>query len=157
MARSDGHKSLAYHLLRNAAMIGCIVLILLGGLIFALGLLPSDLPSFFLRTGSHVFVTGAVGIPVILTRRWMRLRIVFRVVSGVVSLTLIAHITWLILDGQVLGFAARAAPMLLVLPACLNVIAAIADLALPGRPEQYRRWGYDVSSNTEDVCPECGA
>ncbi|MCA9123416.1 MAG: hypothetical protein H6822_10590 [Planctomycetaceae bacterium] len=111
--------------------LGAIILVLLGCAVVGLGMLPSDAPGFFLLFGAHLIACGALGAIGAWTTRRGGLRLLFRWMSVIVNAALAFRIAMLILSGTVRGPLIVAAPLLLGLPATLNVVSAACVRANP--------------------------
>jgi hypothetical protein len=108
--------------------VGSIVLVLLGIAVAGLGMLPSDAPGFFLLTGAHLIASGTLAV----TCAWVNGRGEVRNplcwMSIVVNAALMIWIAILILNSTVRGPLIVAAPLLLGIPAVLNVVSAVLNL-----------------------------
>lgn len=138
------------------ALIGSAVMVALGLAIAGLGLLPSDAPSFFLFLGLHVTICGGLGLVHQLTRGRGWLRVVLRLASATVNGALVVRIAMLVLDGTVGGVIVVAAPLLLALPAMLNIVVAAIGLGRESSQHACENCGYDIRGLRMSVCPECG-
>jgi hypothetical protein len=108
------------------AIIGSVILVLLGCAVAALGMLPSDAPQFFLLCGAHLIASGAFGAIGALATWHGGLRYLFGWTSMIVNAALVVWIVMLVLNGTVRGPLVVAAPLLLGLPAAINVVAAVS-------------------------------
>ena len=108
--------------------VGSIVLVLLGIAVAGLGMLSSDAPEFFLLCGAHLIACGAFGAVCALTKGRGGLRHLLFWTSMIVNAALMIWIAILILNGTVRGPLIVAAPLLLGLPAMLNVVSAVLNL-----------------------------
>jgi hypothetical protein len=91
-------------------------------------MLPSDAPEFFLLCGAHLTACGAFGVVCALTERRAGLRHLLYGTSIIVNAAFMIWIAILILNGTVRGPLIVAAPLLLGLPAMLNVVSAVLNL-----------------------------
>jgi len=155
-ARTTAHEPAAVAALRSAALVGSIVLLVLGAGVTALGLLPSDIPRFFVRHGAVPAVAGATGLLTLALRRGGPLAVVARAVALVAGAATAVDVGALVITGRVLGFAAWAAPVLLGLPAAINVAAAVRGVHRRPVPGTCRRCGYDLRGELDGPSPECG-
>lgn len=108
--------------------IGSVLLLLAGLAVAALGMLPSDVPGFFLLSGLHLAACGTLGV----LCEWFRLRGSIRILacwsSMLLNAALAVRIAMLIFAGIVRGPLIVAAPLLLGIPAVINVLAAVLSL-----------------------------
>lgn len=110
---------------RLVIVIANSVLCVLGFAFAALSLIPSDAPEFFLYTGVHLIGCGTSGFLSGLVKRPMALSVALRSLSFVANLTLVARLLVLVFAGTVRGPLAIAAPVLIGVPALLNVVTAV--------------------------------
>ena len=106
------------------AIIGSIILVLLGCAVVGLGMLPSDAPGLFLLFGAHLITGGALGAICASTKGRGGLRLLLRWTSIIVNAALAIRIAILFLNGTVRGPLIVAVPLLLGFPAMLNVASA---------------------------------
>jgi hypothetical protein len=138
------------------AIIGSIILLLLGCAVGGLGMLPSDAPGFFLFSGAHLIASGAFGAICAWTKGRGGLRLPLCWTSMIVNAALAIWIAILILNGTVRGPLTVAAPLLLGLPAALNVVSAAFGLGRASATHRCQRCGCDLRRLSTSVCPECG-
>jgi hypothetical protein len=138
------------------AIIGSGVMIPLGIGIFGLGLLPSDMPQFFLLLGLHVIASGGLGLLHPLTKGRGVLRRSLQFASVVVNGALVVRLVVFAFTGMVRGPMVLAVPLLLGVPAVLNVVAAVLGSGRPNPPGTCRQCGYDLRGLKGSRCPECG-
>ena len=117
-------------------ILGNVLLLLLGLAIAALGLLPSDAPGFFLLSGLHMVACGMLG----LVCTWIKLRGPIRyflnVTTMLLNAALAARIGMLVFDGTIRGPLMIAAPLLVGVPAAIDVVAAALNLCRGGQPNK---------------------
>ena len=110
------------------SVIGSIILVLLGIAVTGLGALPSDAPGVFPLTGAHLIARGTLGV----TCRWEqgrgRVLNLLRWTSLIVNAALVVRVAFFILDGTVHRPIFVSAPLLLGLPAAVNVASAALNL-----------------------------
>ncbi len=143
--------------LRPASLVSCLVLVVLGAGVFALGLLPSDAPDFFRLHGALLAAGGAAGMLPRLVRPFGGRFVAARVAAALVNAAVAIRVLWLVVEGTVRGPLLVGAPMMLALPAGLNVLAAA--LGVTGRrlpPGACPGCGYDRRGAPDGPCPECG-
>jgi hypothetical protein len=139
-----------------SAIIGSIVMILLGVAITGLGMLPSDAPGFFLLLGVHLLAAGAMGLAQQLTKGRSWFRLLLRLTSITINGVLAVRIVMVVLDGILRGPMVVAVPVLLGLPAVLNVVAAVLGLGRMSPTHACTNCGYDLRGLRSTRCPECG-
>jgi hypothetical protein len=115
------------------AVVGSLVLLLLGLAIAVLGTLPSDASGFFLLSGLHLASCGLLGVICAWIKPRGPIRHSFCWMSIILNAALVVRIAMLIVDGTVRGDLIVAAPLLLGIPAALNVVEAALDLYRGGR------------------------
>ena len=91
-------------------------------------MLPSDAPGFFLLTGAHLIASGTLAVTCAWVNGRGEVRIPLCWMSIIVNAALMIWIAILILNGTVRGPLIVAAPLLLGLPAMLNVVSAALNL-----------------------------
>ena len=87
-------------------------------------------------------------------RGWFR--VLLRLTSITVNSVLAVRIAMLVLDGTVRGPMVMATPVLLGLPALLNVVAAVIGLGRASVRHACEQCGYDIRGLRASRCPECG-
>lgn len=114
---------------RSATMLGIfacnIVLMLLGLTVGALSMFPSDVPEFFLLSGLHLIASGVLGAICSWGHQSRLFHYLFSVTSLLVNTSLAIRVVFLLLNGTIRGPLVVAAPMLIGIPALLNVVVAI--------------------------------
>jgi hypothetical protein len=113
--------------------IGSILLLLLGLAVAALGTLPSDTPGFFLLSGLHLAACGTLAVICTWIKPSGPIRHLFCWMSMILNAALVVRIAMLIVEGTVRGPLIVAAPLLLGIPATLNVVEAALNLRRGGR------------------------
>lgn len=143
--------------LRHAATIGSGLLILLGVATVGIGALLSDTPGFFVLSGLSLSAAGGTGIAhhLVRARGWYRL--LLRVMSIVLNALIVLWLTKFIVGGTVRGSLAAAAPVLLGLPAVLNIVAAILNLGRQRAAGVCPHCRCDPRGLRTPPCPECCA
>jgi hypothetical protein len=131
-------------------------MVLLGGGISALSLLPSDAPGFFLYVGLGPLIYGCLGLGYALVPGGTWVSSLFRWLSLVVCVLLLVMIGVLIVRGIVRGQLVVGAPMLLGLPCLVNAGYAIVGKGRAYGPGRCVSCGYDLSGLEGGLCPECG-
>jgi hypothetical protein len=111
--------------------IGSILLLLLGLAVAALGMVPSDVPGFFLLSGLHLAACGMLGLICTWIKPRGPLRRLFCWTSMILNAALAVRIAMLVFDGTIRGPLIVAAPLLVGIPATINVVSAALSL---------RRW-----------------
>ena len=131
-------------------------MVVLGGGISALSLLPSDAPGFFLFVGLGPLICGCVGLGYALVPAGTWVSSVLRWMSVLVFVLLVVLIGWLVVGGLVRGQMVIAAPVLLGLPCLVNAGYALVGKGRTYGPSQCASCGYDLHGLEGGVCPECG-
>ncbi len=143
--------------LRLASLICSSILVVLGGGISALSLLPSDAPGFFLFVGLGPLICGCAGLGYALVPAGTWVSSVLRWISVLVFVLLVVLIGWLVAGGLVRGQLVIGAPVLLGLPCFVNAAYAIVGRGKAFGPGLCASCGYDLSGLNGGVCPECGS
>lgn len=142
--------------LRFASLICSSIMVLLGGGISALSLLPSDAPGFFLFVGLGPLICGCVGLGYALVPTGTWVSSLLRWLSLIVFALLLVLIGWLLIRGIARGQLVVGAPVLLGLPCLVNAAYAFVGRGRAYGPGQCAACGYDLMGLEGGVCPECG-
>ena len=104
-------------------VIGSVLLIMQGIVVGGLGLLPSDLPSFFLVFGTHLLGCGIAGVAFGMVKGRGVIALAAGWVSVLLNVSLVLRVCMFLIDGTARGATVVAAPLLLGVPAVLNACA----------------------------------
>lgn len=144
---------------RQTGRVGSAVLALFGVGTIGLSTLPSDAPEFFLRVGLALTAAGTLGLiqPLLARDRSSWLSLPLRLASIAVNGLVVVWIGLMLLDGTVRGQLVIMAPLLVGVPATLNIITAAFGLERAHSKSGYPLCGDDLRGLQASRCPECGA
>lgn len=111
------------------AMLSSIVLVLLGLAVSVLSMLPSDASGFFMLMGLHLIACGMLAVPCAWGKRHGPVWRLLCWISILANAALAVRMGMLVCDGTIRGPLMIAAPLLVGVPAAINVVVAGTSLS----------------------------
>jgi hypothetical protein len=112
----------------RVAFVGSIILVLLGLATAGLAMLPSDAPDFFLLSGLHLIASGMLGVICVWGQLGGPVGYLLSGTCAILNAALVVRIAMLLIDTTLRGPLIVVAPMLIAVPATVNVLAAVLNL-----------------------------